>query len=165
MEREKTSAIAWWQSIAKKDMTRLERDFENYIVKDSLDFLNGSKAKSWGAELQTYWSIENEKFIGMIELRPHLATPFIREIAGHMGAVLSPSACGRGIGIEVIEKARPLLKKMGLNRFMVTCNVHNYPSQRTIEKAVARFGGAYESTVERDYDGVHWHTMRFWINS
>ena len=166
LEKEENSKTHWWQSIARLEMYRLQNDFDEYIVKDRLDVVNGSAAKEWNTEYHQYWIIKDGKeFLGVVDLRPQLNTPFLQEIAGHLGLMLRPSACGKGYGLHAIGLARRILRKRGVHRFMITCNVHNDPSRKMIEKSIQLYGGAYDSTIEKEYDGKHWHTMRYWVEN
>jgi predicted acetyltransferase len=52
---------------------------------------------------------------------------------GHIGYDTVPSSRGRGIATEMLRKALPIARKLGLSEVLLTCNDTNSASIRVIE--------------------------------
>jgi predicted acetyltransferase len=98
----------------------------------------------------SWWIVEDGELVGAIQLR-HALTPTLLEAGGHIGYGIRPSARRRGLATwalgEVVRRAGTL----GLDRVLVTCDVDNVGSIRTIE----RNGGVLED--------VRQGKRRYWI--
>jgi predicted acetyltransferase len=103
-----------------------------------------------------WWIVEDGEYLGAISLR-HALTAQLLDGGGHIGYGVRPSARGRGLASwalgEVIKRAR----ERGLERVMVSCDVDNVASAKTIERA----GGVLED-VRETWLGP---TRRYWITA
>ncbi|GIF25904.1 putative acetyltransferase [Actinoplanes tereljensis] len=96
------------------------------------------------------WIVEDGRVLGAIALR-HELNEMLFTIGGHIGYGVRPSARRRGLAswalAEILDEAR----KLGLDRVLITCDVGNTGSARTILKA----GGVLEDVREGK--------QRYWI--
>lgn len=97
----------------------------------------------------------DDKIVGMIDLRHHINHPILGTWGGHCGYSVRPSERGKGYAKEMLRLNIKNAKSMGIERLLITCDVMNEASEKTI----LANGGVYEKTI--DVDG---HKMkRYWI--
>ena len=96
------------------------------------------------------WMAEGDEYLGRITLR-HELTEALFTWGGHIGYVVRPSARRQGHASAALQGIMPLCRERGIDPVLVTCDVDNDPSRRTIEGA----GGVYEDTREGK--------LRYWI--
>ena len=94
---------------------------------------------------------ELEDYLGRISLRHELTEPLL-EWGGHIGYVVRPSARRRGLASEALAGMLEVCRRRGIDPVLVTCDVDNVASRRTIERA----GGRYEDT--------RLGKLRYWID-
>jgi predicted acetyltransferase len=70
--------------------------------------------------------------VGRISLR-HELTPWLREVGGHVGYGVRPSARRRGHATRALALVLPVAAARGLDRVLVTCDLDNVASARVIE--------------------------------
>jgi predicted acetyltransferase len=97
------------------------------------------------------WMVEGEEVVGRISLR-HELNELLHAWGGHIGYAVRPSARRRGHATAALAGMLELCRRRGIDPVLVTCDVDNVASRRTIEGA----GGVYEDTR----DGK----LRFWID-
>jgi predicted acetyltransferase len=101
-----------------------------------------------------FWLVDNGAFIGHVSIR-HELSDGLRRIGGNIGYAIRPSMQKRGYGSELLKRALPLAKKLGVHKALVTCDADNHASRKIIEKN----GGIL---AEEDVlDGVP--VLRYWI--
>ncbi len=98
----------------------------------------------------TLWWVEGEDYLGRIAIR-HRLTPQLREVGGHIGYDVRPSARRRGHATAMLRGALPVARTLGIDSALVTCDVDNVASRKVIEGN----GGILE---EQRGD-----TLRFWV--
>ncbi len=98
----------------------------------------------------TLWWVEGEEYVGRIAVR-HRLTPRLREVGGHIGYDVRPSARRRGHATAMLHAALPVAGNLGIESALVTCDVDNVASRKVIE----RNGGVLE-----DQRG---DKLRFWV--
>jgi predicted acetyltransferase len=92
-----------------------------------------------------------QEYLGRISLRHELTEPLL-EWGGHIGYVVRPSARRRGLASAALAGMLELSRRQGIDPVLVTCDVDNVASRRTIEGA----GGRYEDT--------RLGKLRYWID-
>jgi len=94
---------------------------------------------------------ELEEYLGRISLRHELTEPLL-QWGGHIGYVVRPSARRRGLASAALTGMLQVCRERGIDPVLVTCDVDNVGSRRTIERA----GGRLEDT--------RLGKLRYWIS-
>lgn len=100
------------------------------------------------------WVVEGDEVLGTISLR-HELNDFLLEAGGHIGYGIRPSARRQGLASWALGEMLPEARKLGLTRVMISCNVANTASARTIE----RHGGELEDIRDTEIGTL----KRYWI--
>jgi len=98
----------------------------------------------------TLWLVEGAEYLGRIQLR-HRLTEFLREVGGHIGYDVRPSARLNGHATLMLRGMLPVARVLGIDPALVTCDSGNVGSRKVIEKC----GGELED--ERN------GKLRFWV--
>jgi GNAT superfamily N-acetyltransferase len=77
----------------------------------------------------TLWWVNGEEFLGRISIRQRL-TAGLREIGGHIGYDIRPSARGRGHATAMLAAALPVVRSLGVDWALLTCDEDNIASAR-----------------------------------
>lgn len=96
------------------------------------------------------WWVDGDAYLGRIALR-HRLNHFLRELGGHIGYDVRPSARRRGHATAMLAAILPEARERGIDPALVTCDEDNLASRRTIEAN----GGVLE-----DVRGVK---RRYWV--
>ena len=97
------------------------------------------------------WMVEGEEYLGRISLR-HELNELLFTWGGHIGYVVRPSARRRGLASAALLDMLEVCRDLRIDPVLVTCDVDNTASRRTIEKA----GGQYEDEREGK--------LRYWLS-
>jgi len=130
-----------WKKAVTEFEASGERGFWNLLKKpaDLNEFIRRAKKDAEGLELNgwvpstTYWLIDNDKFIGHVNIR-HKLNKKLKSIGGHIGFVVRLSHRKKGYGTKILELVIPKAQKLGLKKLLVTCDDNNVASARIIEK-------------------------------
>jgi predicted acetyltransferase len=98
----------------------------------------------------TYWWVEDDTFLGRISVR-HRLNDHLREVGGHIGYDMRPTARRRGHATAMLAAALPRAADLGIDKALITCDTGNIGSKRVIE----RNGGVFE-------DERH-GKLRYWV--
>lgn len=98
----------------------------------------------------TLWWIAGDDYLGRIAIR-HRLTAGLREVGGHIGYDVRPSARRRGHATAMLRAVMPVVRQLGIDPVLVTCDADNVGSRAVIE----RNGGVLE-----DQRG---DKLRFWV--
>ncbi len=98
----------------------------------------------------TLWWVDQSTYLGRLSIR-HRLNQHLREMGGHIGYDMRPSARRRGHATAMLGAALPLAKALGIDPALITCDTTNLASRRVIEKN----GGVLE-------DERH-GKLRFWV--
>ncbi|WP_422741084.1 GNAT family N-acetyltransferase [Micromonospora sp. WMMD754] len=101
-----------------------------------------------------WWIVEEDEVLGAISLRLRL-NDFLREAGGHIGYGVRPSARRRGLATFALGAALAEAARRGIDPVLVTCDVENTASARTIE----RHGGVLEDVRDTELGRLR----RYWI--
>ena len=105
----------------------------------------------------TYLAVRkgDDKVVGVIDLRHHINHPILGTWGGHCGYSVRPSERRKGYAKEMLRLNIQNAKAMGIEKLLVTCNVNNAASERTI----LANGGVFEKTIDVDGEKM----KRYWI--
>ena len=93
------------------------------------------------------WLIEDEKFVGVFDLR-HSLTEYLKKEGGNVAYYIIPSARGRALAQEGLKLCcKYALEVLGLNEVLVTCNALNIASYKTMKKVMYAHGGSEASPI------------------
>jgi predicted acetyltransferase len=101
-----------------------------------------------------WWITEGETVLGSIALR-HELNDFLLDAGGHIGYSVRPSARRRGLASYALGLVLQHARKRGLERVLITCDVDNEASHRTI----LHHGGVLEDVRDTSIGTVR----RLWI--
>ena len=76
---------------------------------------------------------QDEKLIGMIDIRHSLQQEFLKCYGGHIGYAVRPSERRKGYATMMLSHGLDFARSIGLKRVMLGCYSDNVPSKRTIE--------------------------------
>lgn len=80
----------------------------------------------------TYWWTDADTYLGRINLR-HRLNDDLREIGGHIGYDIRPTARRRGHATAMLAAVLPRAAALGITEALVTCDTHNTASRKVIE--------------------------------
>jgi len=95
------------------------------------------------------------RIIGRVSIR-HELNAYLEMRAGHIGYGIRPEFRGRGYATEILLRALQIVRDLGVQKVLVTCNDSNTASGVVIE----RCGGVLENTINTD-DGER--VRRYWL--
>lgn len=98
----------------------------------------------------TLWWVDGDEYLGRISIR-HRLTAGLREIGGHIGYDIRPSARRRGHATAMLAAVLPVARSLGIGQALLTCDEDNMASRRVIE--------ANGGVLEGDSGGK----VRYWV--
>lgn len=125
------------------------RGFQEFVVWLRAQALEESPRRPGHVPATTLWWVDGDQYLGRLAIR-HRLTPALREIGGHIGYDVRPSARRRGHATAMLRDALPVARELGIDRALITCDTDNVASWKVIE----RNGGRLEDLR----DGVR----RYW---
>ncbi|WP_345473093.1 GNAT family N-acetyltransferase [Glutamicibacter ectropisis] len=111
----------------------------------------------------TLWVVENEQYLGAVSLRHELGNDYLKEVGGHIGYGIRPSARRRGLAKLALAGALEQARDLGLPRVLITCNDSNIGSARTIESCAGVLEGIRPHNEVGPLFGVQGDVRRYWI--
>ncbi|MCH7230369.1 GNAT family N-acetyltransferase [Glycomyces sp. L485] len=96
------------------------------------------------------WWADGDTYLGRISIRHHL-NERLRDVGGHIGYDIRPSARRRGHATAMLAAALPRVAALGIDKALITCDFDNVASRKVIQ----RNGGVYE-----DQRGKK---LRYWV--
>jgi len=123
------------------------RRYIDYLLADR--FEETPRPRDW-VSCTVRWIVEEADYLGRVSLR-HQLTDALLTWGGHIGYGVRPSARGRGAATYALSAILSLCRERGIDPALVTCDVDNAASRRTIEHN----GGIYEDTRQGK--------LRFWV--
>jgi predicted acetyltransferase len=117
-----------------REFTALWSTFSGFAA-----FVAALRAQSQGDHLPagfvactTLWWTERETYLGRIAIR-HELTPRLREVGGHIGYDVRPTARRQGHATAMLRAALPVAHRIGIEYALITCDVTNVASRKVIE--------------------------------
>ncbi len=129
-----------------EDPAEFER-LTRYLLTDRCE--DSPRPAGW-VPVTALWIVEGESYLGRVSLR-HRLTEHLLTWGGHIGYGVRPTARGRGAATFALGAVLPVAAARGIDPALVTCDVDNVASRRTIE----RNGGLLEDTRQGK--------LRFWV--
>lgn len=102
------------------------------------------------------WIVQDARVLGTIAVR-HALTPSLLLEGGHIGYAAGPAHRRRGVASAALALALDLCARRGIDPALVTCDVDNLASSRTIDRARRERGG----WLETELDGIR----RTWVRT
>lgn len=99
--------------------------------------------------------LDDNKIVGIIDLRHHINHPILSVWGGHMGYCVRPSERQKGYATEMLRQNLANCHRLGIEKVLITCDDDNYASEKTI----LANGGVLEGEIEVDGEMI----KRFWI--
>ncbi len=96
-----------------------------------------------------YLIMDDEKLVGMLDIRHNLNHPILKLFGGHIGYSIRPSERRKGYAKEGLKLALKEASKLNIEKVMISCLVDNIASRKTI----LANGGVFDHDVyfaERD---------------
>lgn len=116
----------------------------------------GKNLKKGRVASSKYFLVNNEnKILGGISIRHNIDTEYLFNYGGHIGYGIRPSERGKGYGNIILSLGLNEVKKMNINKILVTCLDDNIYSKKIIEKN----GGILENKISFEDNFM----CRYWI--
>jgi predicted acetyltransferase len=109
-----------------------ERGFAAYVAVLIAQSLEDAPRPAGWVPATILWWVDGPDFLGRLAIR-HRLTPGLREIGGHIGYAVRPSARRRGHATAMLAAALPIAHQLGIDPALVTCDVTNIGSRKVIE--------------------------------
>jgi len=106
--------------------------FEAFVRELRLQALEGSPRPEGHVPSTTLWWVDGREYLGRIGIR-HRLTAKLREVGGHIGYVVRPSARHLGHATAMLRCALPVARTLGIETALVTCDADNLGSRKVIE--------------------------------
>lgn|SRR5487761_2069842 len=87
----------------------------------------------------------NGCIVGRVSIR-HELNENLAAGGGHIGYGVRPAYRGRGYATEILRRALAIVRDLGVEKALITCDDQNIGSRKVIEKC----GGVLENIVEND---------------
>lgn len=143
------SMLKRWMDLFS-DRWHTEEGFADFVAYLRDDAIPGSARPTGHVPQSTWWLVEGEEYLGRISVR-HELTRWLRELGGHIGYEVRPSARRRGHATTMLRAVLPHAHALGIDPALLTCDEDNVASAKVIEAA----GGVFE-----DRRGVK---LRYWV--
>lgn len=104
-----------------------------------------------------YWVVGGAEVVGFLSFR-HTLNEWLAEAGGHIGYSVRASRRREGIASAALALGLERAREIGLQRVLITCDVDNEGSYRTIERA----GGVLQDISDQSERGMGM-LRRYWV--
>ena len=121
-----------YRDINDKDYYKIyEKSLENFeeYINDLYNYSLGINLPEGMVKTSTFWMIDNDVVIGVVRVRHQEM-----ELYGHIGYDISPYYRNKSYGTQILRLALQKAKEIGIKEPIITCEVNNIASKKTIEK-------------------------------
>lgn len=121
-------------------------NFADYNLKCENSRLGVGLKEGW-VKSTRLWLIEDEKFIGVFDVR-HSLTENLKKEGGNVAYYIIPSARRKGNAYQGLKLCCKYAHEvLGLKEILVTCNALNIASYKTIKKVMIEYGGVEANPI------------------
>lgn len=110
---------------------QIDATFEDTLRRTE-DWSHGRNLPELYVPVTSYWLVEGDTFLGMIDIR-HRLTEILENVGGHIGYAVAPAHRGKGYGTFMLRLALPKAYELGIKEARITCDSTNTASRRIIE--------------------------------
>lgn len=132
-----------------------EQTWERYLDKVEKD-RTGTDLAPGRVPATMLFALVDGQIVGRVHIR-HQLTPALLEVGGHIGYGVRPGYRRLGYATEMLRQGLDVVRRLGIERSLVTCDADNPGSIGTIEHCA----GVLEDTRVQE-DGTL--TRRYWID-
>lgn len=137
------------------EVNRLAEDFGAFV--DDLRRRETDEPEFGRVRETFFWMVEDGQYIGRVSIR-HTLNARLEKLGGHIGYEIRPTKRKRGYGTLILALSLPEVRKMGIERALITCDSTNIGSRKIIE---ANGGKLIDETL---LPGRTVLTRRYWID-
>ncbi|PRY14047.1 GNAT family N-acetyltransferase [Kineococcus rhizosphaerae] len=127
-----------------------DEGFEGWVGGLLADTREGTPRPEGFVPSTNLWWVRGREYLGRVQVR-HRLTPRLRDLGGHVGYWVVPQHRRRGHATAMLAAVLPVVRDLGIECALVTCDVGNVASRRTIE----RNGGLFQDQRGQE--------ARFWV--
>ena len=84
-----------------------------------------------------FWILDDGEVVGSLGVR-HVLNDALKKLGGHIGYATHPAHRGRGVAVFALNRGLSVLKHLGVEEALITCQAENVASIRVIEKCGGR---------------------------
>ncbi len=130
------------------DTWRTRAGFQAFVDTVNAEEVDESVLPEAWVLTSTRWWVDGDRYLGRIAVR-HRLNEFLREVGGHIGYDVRPSARRQGHATGMLRAVLPHAHELGIDPALVTCDDDNLASVRVIEAC----GGVLEDVrgIKRGY--------------
>ena len=152
----------YWQSFQDglEELKKFPTNYDIFGMRSGLAFDNfadykencenmrlGIGLKSEYVPASRLWLIEDEKFVGLFDVR-HRLTEALKIEGGHIAYYVVPSARGKGFATAGLKLCCQYVHDiLNIEKALVSCNAANIASYKTMKKVMIEFGGKEDSST------------------
>lgn len=153
--REAQAAQSGLGDTLKWNIADIEADFDS-VLQELRRYEPGNDLPDGFVHSEYRWLVDGDEYLGRVSIR-HTLNERLRQFGGHIGYEIRPSARRQGNATLALKLALERCRELGIQHALVTCDVDNLGSRRTIEKN----GGELEGEFTLDFHAKP--IRRYWI--
>lgn len=154
--REAQAAGSGLGDTLKWNLDEISADFDE-VLRELSRYEPGNELPEGFVHSEYLWLVNGDEYLGRVSIR-HTLNERLREFGGHIGYEIRPSARRQGNAALALKLALERCRELGIERALVTCDVDNLGSRRTIEKNGGELEGEFEVPQYHDKP-----IRRYWI--